>query len=283
VPVHDAREHVLACVASVLRHARGDFRLVLVDDASEDPSLVSWLDEQAARSERVQLLRNDVNRGFVASANRGLRNAGGRDVVLLNSDTIVTRGFLQKLAECAYASDDTGIVSPFTNNGTICSIPRFLEANEIPASFTVDEFAALVARASRRRRPELVTAVGFCMYVRADVIARIGFLDEENFPRGYGEENDYSERAKQAGYRIRLCDDLFVAHVGRASFGDEGDTREDAHNAVMDRMHPTYHADVQRFIRENPLAEAQADVLALLAARRLGPIARLRRFFGEAR
>lgn len=260
VPVFDAREHVEPCVESVLRHARGDWRLVIVDDASRDADLVRWLDRVAARDPRVSVLRNQENRGFVVSANRGMRQAGGRDVVLLNSDTVVTRGFLEKLAAAAYADDATGIVSPLTNNGTICSVPRFLEANEIPASLTIDQFAVLVERASRRRRPDLVTAVGFCMYVRAAVIEAIGVFDEESFPRGYGEENDFSERALAAGFRVRLCDDLFVAHAGRASFGTEGDEREDAHNDVMDRIHPTYHERVRTFIRENPLAELHADL-----------------------
>jgi len=260
VPVFDAREYVGTCLASVLRHGRGDWRLVVVDDASRDAELVASLDRLAGASERVVLLRNDSNRGFVASANRGLRNAAGRDVVLLNSDTVVTRDFLGKLAACAYDDEVTGIVSPLTNNGTVCSIPRWMQPNDIPASLTIDQFAVLVERASRRRRPDLITAVGFCMYVRAAVIERIGVFDEENFPRGYGEENDYSERARAAGFRVRLCDDLFVAHRGRASFGDEGGGREIAHNDIMDRMHPTYHERVQQFIRENPLAELHRDL-----------------------
>ncbi len=259
-PVFEAREHVEACLASVLRHARGDWRLVIVDDASRTPELVDGLDRLAATNDRVVLLRNEVNCGFVGSANRGLRHADGRDAVLLNSDTVVTKGFLSKLAACAYDDDVTGVVSPLTNNGTVCSVPRFMEANEIPSSLSVDEFAVLVARASRRRRPDLVTAVGFCMFVRHDVIERIGFLDEENFPRGYGEENDYSERARAAGFRIRLCDDLFVAHVGSASFGAETGERQEAHNDVIGRMYPTYHERVQKFVRENPLAEMHRDL-----------------------
>ncbi|MDG2308354.1 MAG: glycosyltransferase [Candidatus Binatia bacterium] len=260
VPVFEAREHVGRCIASVLRHAGGDFRLVIVDDASPTPELRADLDRIASEQDRVVLLRNDVNQGFVVSANRGLRHADGRDVVLLNSDTIVTRGFLSKLTACAYEDDVTGIVSPLTNNGTVCSVPRFMEDNEIPASLTVDQFGILIERASRRRRPDLVTAVGFCMFVRHDLIARIGFLDEENFPRGYGEENDYSERAREAGYRIRLCDDLFVAHSGSASFGGETSERQKAHNDVIGQMYPTYHQRVQEFIRENPLADLHRDI-----------------------
>lgn len=281
VPVYEAREHVEACLDSVLRHARGDWRLVIVDDASRDAALVAHLDRLAAASPRVQLRRSRINRGFVASANLGLRGAQGRDVLLLNSDTITTRGFLHKLQACAYDDPATGLVSPLTNNGTVCSIPRFLEDNEIPPSLTVDQFAVLVERASRKRRPELVTGVGFCLYVRAEVVERIGVFDEENFPRGYGEENDYSERARAAGFRVRLCDDLFVAHVGRASFGAEGDQRETAHNDVMDRMHPTYHDRVRRFIRENPLAEVHRDVQRELDAwERMGFLGRRLRLLG---
>lgn len=281
VPVFEAREHVEECVESVLRHARGDFRLVVVDDASQSPELIDFLERQAARHERVVVLRNPENRGFVVSANRGLRHADGRDVVLLNSDTIVTRGFLSKLTECAYADDTTGIVSPLTNNGTVCSVPVWMEENEIPASLRVDEFAILVERASRRRRPDLVTAVGFCMFIRHDVIERIGFLDEARFPRGYGEENDYSERALGAGFRVRLCDDLFVAHVGRASFGKETEERQEAHNDVMGELYPTYHQRVQDFIRENPLSGVHEDLHRELEAwERAGFLRRKLRLFG---
>jgi GT2 family glycosyltransferase len=184
--------------------------------------------------------------------------------VLLNSDTVVTRGFLGRLAACAYATADTGLVSPFTNNGTICSIPRFCEANEIPSDLGVDGLATLVRRASLRLRPELITAVGFCIYIRAEVIARIGYLDEASFGRGYGEENDYSLRAQAAGFRVRLCDDLFIAHAGSASFGDANAPGERAGNTAMERLHPTYHADVQRFIHADPLAAARAPILRAL-------------------
>jgi O-antigen biosynthesis protein len=264
VPVHDAREHVVPCVESVLRHARGDWRLVLVDDASRDPDLADWLDDLLCREVRVLLLRNEVNLGFVASANRGLRHAAGRDVVLLNSDTIVTHDFLGRLADCAYATPDTGLVSPFTNNGELCSIPRWCAPNEIPPALGVDGMAALVRHASRRLRPELITAVGFCMFVRAEVVEHIGLLDEASFGRGYGEENDYSLRARAAGFRIRLCDDLFVAHVGNASFGERARAEQQAGNETMARLHPTYHADVQRFLREDPVAPARAAIVRSL-------------------
>src|SRR5437660_892895 len=116
-----------------------------------------------------------------------MRAAEGRDVLLLNSDTIVTAGFLDRLQACVYADQRTGIVSPLSNNATICSVPEIGQSNLIPEGSTIDSFGALLAESSLGLRPEIVTAVGFCMYVRDAVLARVGYFDEENVGRGHGE------------------------------------------------------------------------------------------------
>src|SRR4029078_5360298 len=91
--------------------------------------------------------------------------AGGRDVLLLNSDTRVFRGFLERLQACAYADATTGLGCPLSNNATICSVPEFCRANDIPEGRSAKQMAALIRKTSRRAFPELVTPVGFCMYV----------------------------------------------------------------------------------------------------------------------
>jgi GT2 family glycosyltransferase/glycosyltransferase involved in cell wall biosynthesis/2-polyprenyl-3-methyl-5-hydroxy-6-metoxy-1,4-benzoquinol methylase len=261
VPIYNARREVVACVESVLEHARGDWRLVLVDDASTDPELRAFLDRLAATEARVSLLRNAENVGFVKSANRGFANAEDRDVVLLNSDTIVTHGFLEGLMAAAYHAGKPGIVSPLSNNATICSVPRFCEANDLPEGETVDSFGMLIARNSLRLHPELVSAHGFCMYVPMAVRRAIGIFDEERFGRGFGEENDYAERAMAAGFRIRLADDVFVYHAESASFGDHAaETLRNEHYAVLRQRHPTYFPRVGRFCEENPLLPVHKSI-----------------------
>ncbi|TMA54666.1 MAG: glycosyltransferase [Deltaproteobacteria bacterium] len=252
VPVYNAREDVTACVESVLRHARGDWRLVLVDDASTDPELAAYLDRVAESHAPVRLLRNAANLGFVRTANRGMRAAGGRDVLLLNSDTIVTAGFLDRLQACAYADHRTGIVSPLSNNATICSVPEIGQANPIPEGSTVDSFGALVAGSSLGLRPEIVTAVGFCMYVRDAVLARVGYFDEENFGRGYGEENDFCQRAIRRGWTNALACDIYVRHVGSVS-------------------HPGFFARVASYLAQRPLAPVHENLKLALRRRTAAP------------
>lgn len=260
VPIFNAKELSLRCLSSVLAHAKGEYRLVAIDDASTDPEVYPALLELAETSERMIVLQNSENLGFVGTANRGMRNARGRDVLLLNSDTEVFAEFLERLVDAAYSDRRGGLVSPLSNNATICSVPEFCRMNTLPQGVTASEIANIVARSSSRRRPELVTPHGFCLYLRSDVIETLGFFDEGRFGRGFGEENDFGERAKSAGYRTLLADDVYVWHEGKASFGQEGQTLEGHHGKVLENRHPGYHAAVALFVRENPLRDVQDSV-----------------------
>jgi len=258
VPVFNARKQTLRCLRSVLRHAKGDFRLVVIDDASTDPKLWPRLEEFARERARVILLRNPNNLGFSATVNRGIELAGGRDVLVLNSDTKVFADFLGRLREAAYADPRTGIVCPLSNNATICSAPDFCRDNPLPPGVSGKQLARLVRRIAQRERPELVTPVGFCMYLRHDLLEDVGRFDAGRYGRGFGEENDLGERAKARGWRIRLADDVYVLHEGKASFGELGQSLEKTNARVLEAQHPGYHAAVAEFIRANPLASIHA-------------------------
>jgi GT2 family glycosyltransferase/glycosyltransferase involved in cell wall biosynthesis len=253
IPVYNAREMTLRCVATVLEHGRGAFRLIVVDDCSTDAALSAELRQIAERDKRVVFLRNDVNLGFVGTANAGMRAAGDDDVLLLNSDTEVFEGFLERIAACAYGDATTGVVSPFSNNATLCSVPLPFRDNPIPEGLTPAQFDKLIEACSLRERPEIPTAVGFCMFIRREVLRETGLFNLEIYGRGFGEENDLCELAKEAGWKIRLADDVFVYHKGKASFGAEGHEREARNLAILEGRHPGYIESIHRFIADNPL------------------------------
>ena len=267
VPVYNAKPLALACLESVARHARGDYRIVIVDDASTDDSLAPELARFAREHERTVLLTNAKNLGFVGTANRGMRHAGDRDVLLLNSDTVVSEGFLEGLRDAVYCRPRVGMCSPLSNNATICSVPEFCSDNPLPPGMTLDDMAALVQRVSRKLRPDLVTPHGFCLYLRADMLAETGLFDEEHFGKGFGEENDLGERAKAKGYRTVLADDVYVWHAGKASFGDAGRELERLNGEVLSGLHPDYLPAVATFVRTNPLALVHENVRRHLARR----------------
>lgn len=252
VPVYNAPTDLRACVDSVLKHTVGNHALVLIDDASPDPGVRAFFDELAARAlPHVTLLRNERNLGFTGTANRGLTRSRA-DVVLLNSDTIVTAGWLDALRRCAASDPRIGTITPFSNNAEICSFPRLCE-NEVwqegadPAAMrTAIEAAAVPCY------PDLPTGVGFCLYVRRALIDAIGPFDAA-FGAGYGEENDFCLRAHAAGFRNVLCDDAFVLHIGGRSFEGAKEQLGVRNTAILLERHPDYLDLVRDFIARDPL------------------------------
>ena len=254
VPVYNAVDDLRRCIDSVLQHTSGDYRLLLIDDASPDPAVGTFLGEMQARAlPQVDCVSNRQNLGFTLTANRGMSLARTMaDVVLLNSDTIVTRGWLDKLARCAQSDACIGTITPFSNNAEICSLPRFCENNTWPPEREPEPMVRALEQAAVPSYPDLPTGVGFCLYIRRALIDSIGAFDPV-FGLGYGEENDYCMRAARAGFRNVLCDDAFVVHLGGSSFGAKrGDLARRNMDILLER-HPRYLEVVQAYIAADPL------------------------------
>jgi GT2 family glycosyltransferase len=238
VPVYKGKEETQRCIRSLLRNTDDiPAEILVVIDESPDAELVGWLEEVAAE-EKIKLIRNEKNLGFVASVNRGMAWAGRRDVILLNSDTEVPSGWMKRLAGHAYSAEKIGTVTPFSNNATICSWPTH-QGGDLPEGRSVDEIDAAFREGNCRRQVTVPTGVGFCMYLRRTCLDEVGLFDEISFGRGYGEENDFCMRAHKAGWRHLLACDLFVAHVGQTSFGKNRPELAKAWETVC-RLHPKY-------------------------------------------
>jgi O-antigen biosynthesis protein len=198
IVTYRARDLLRDCLRSIHETVKSlSFEIIVVDNHSEDGTLEMIKTEFHA----VRLVVNDHNTGYTRPNNQAMRESKGSYILLLNPDTIVTLGWARKMRACAYSRQCIATVTPFTNNGTECSILELGQSNEVPEGFTIESFAELVENCSVNQYPELVTAVGFCMYIRRAVIEEIGYLDEENFGLGYGEENDFSMRATRKGYK----------------------------------------------------------------------------------
>lgn len=254
IPVYNAPDYLKKCVESVLQFtSAGSFGLILVDDASTNPGVNDVLREIKKRIPAALILKNEQNGGFVVSANRGLA-ASQNDIVLLNSDTEASPGWLEKLARCAVSRENVATVTPWTNSGTICSAPDFCTDSEIPDGPGFLARAERIEKASPRLYPEIPTGVGFCLYIRRDALNKVGPFDEKTFARGYGEENDFCYRARRAGFVNLLCDDTLIWHKGTASFATEEKNKNVAKAAqILDARYPAERRDTMEFIRRRAL------------------------------
>lgn len=104
--VHNALEDVKLCLNSILRCTQDPFRLILVDDNS-DKTTHEFLESFVSQNKNTVLLNNNTeNHGYGYSANIGLRYSTAKYIVLLNSDTIVTQKWIDKMVDCSNSDDN---------------------------------------------------------------------------------------------------------------------------------------------------------------------------------
>jgi GT2 family glycosyltransferase/tetratricopeptide (TPR) repeat protein len=217
VLVHNQLAHTERCLASIERHTRLPYELILVDNGSTDDT-PDYLRRYAASHADVQVIRNLKNLGFATGNNQGLAVAQGECVVLLNNDTVVTENWLSRMLAALQQHPNVGVVGPRSN--------RVLGQQQVenPGYTTLDELPAFAAdwgacHANQSRVANRV--VGFCLLARRLVVDRIGGLDEQ-FGSGNFEDDDFCIRAHLAGFETRIADDSFVHHVGNATFTGAG-------------------------------------------------------------
>ena len=219
VPIFNSPELTRRCIEAALRWTPGT-QLILIDDASTDAAIGKLLAEYASTA-NVTVLRNAQNLGYTRSCNRGIEYAGRADVVLLNSDTEVGPCWLRRLAQTAYSETIIGTVTAVSDNAGAFSVPELEQYCPIPPRWTLLQAQRALLQYAGGCVPELPTGNGFCMYVKRALIDRVGMLDADAFPAGYGEENDLCQRAEQVGFRHVIAGDVLVRHARSASFGAE--------------------------------------------------------------
>lgn len=227
VPVYNALEEVKRCLKSLSLHNDGYKLQVIVVNDSSDQETTDWLRHFCCEDSLFVLIEHPENRGYTKAVNTGLRESHGDYVVTLNSDAIVTRGWLQSLVRCIRSNEKIGIVGPLSNAASWQNVPELLDenkqfaVNEIPLGMTPDEMGAVIRDASLHIYPRVPFVNGFCFMMSREIINAVGLLDEEAFPTGYGEENDYCIRAADEGFELAIADDAYVFHAKSKSFGHE--------------------------------------------------------------
>lgn len=215
----NALDFTRKCAESLLAHTSSVHELLFVDNGSE-PETIDYLKDLEDAHPQVRVILNGKNLGFAAGNNVGMAEAKGEYVCLLNSDVVVTEGWLEALLAPAMADPKIAMVGPVTN-----SISGGQKLPSVP--YNEDTLEGLTEFAARRRQTEAgkkqtaLMIVGFCMLIKKDLIARIGGLDE-GFGQGNYEDTDYCLRALLAGFNSVVVFDSFVHHFGSRSFVEGG-------------------------------------------------------------
>jgi hypothetical protein len=225
----NTRDVLRDCLASVYANTKNiAFEVIVVDNASSDGSV------DMVRSEflQVELIVNVENRGFAAANNQAIAVAKGRYVLLLNSDTVILDGALDKMVAFADSHPEAGIVTCRVLNGdrklqpTCFMFPSvlnmFLWAAYLSRLFPTSRFFGRERMTwwNRDDVREVDVATGCFMLVRCIAIEKVGLLDERFFM--YGEETDWCYRFGKTGWKILFTPDAEIVHLGGASTRQAG-------------------------------------------------------------
>ena len=259
VPVHNGFEQVERCLTAILESSSSaNYELIVIDDASSETAVIAYLKKLAATGQ-ITLIRNEINTGFTAAVNRGMQHNEDRDVVLVNSDTIVSNNWLDRLQRSAYSKKHIGTVTPFSNNASICTYPHESVAGKIPLGYDAQSMDLLFANTNNGNMVRIPTAVGFCMYIKRECLIQVGYFDAETFP-GYGEENDFCMRAHKLGWWHVLAADTYVFHEGNSSYGESHNERKRIAYDFLTKMYPEFQELVNDFVRIDPALSFRRNI-----------------------
>lgn len=190
--------------------------------------------------------RNEKNLGFVKSCNRATFKLIDQtnDVLLLNSDTRVTKSFAYEMRHILYSEKRIGAVTSRSNNATIWSVPMTGKfAHHRLLSYTLYQ-------AIKRDLPDKYitpTIHGFCVLIRREVLDKYGLFDEV-YGKGYGEENDFAMRIRSHGWKCAVANYSYVFHYESRSFGNETRNKQIAMNEkILVERYPDYRHLVQEY------------------------------------
>ncbi|MEM9117984.1 MAG: glycosyltransferase family 2 protein [Cyanobacteria bacterium P01_F01_bin.56] len=208
---------ILDCLASIFQHLDSvKTDVIVVDNASQDGSP----DGIERKFPQVQLLRQSENLGFGAANNMGVKQALGRYLFLLNSDTLIQQNIMPVLLNKLESAVDIGIVGPQLLNpdgsfqlSTAYEIGLWGEWRTLQVVRKYRQPANRPALARQYDTDQSVDiVVGAAMLMRRSHFRQIGGFDETFFM--YFEESDLCQRFRDAGYRVLYTPDVSLIHIG---------------------------------------------------------------------
>jgi len=193
-----------------------DHEIIVVDNASEDgsPEMVEEFAKKYLRKPTITLIANQSNLGFAQANNQGIKKTKGKYLFLLNPDTRVKPGSLEKLIQFVRKYPEVGIVGAKLINpdGSVQpSVYHFPTLRRAIKEYWLDKKGVYEKYSPKGKKAIEVEAVtGAAMFIPRKTIEKIGFLDEKYFM--YFEDLDYCQRVKQAGLKVYYLPEAEILH-----------------------------------------------------------------------
>ena len=232
-------------------------QILVIDDESPDPAINAFIADFGRRP-RCTARVNPHNLGFVGTVNRGLALIPKGDVLLLNADTLLPSGVVERFRLIARADPLIGTINPISNHGEFVSFPKPFAYNDFDdANWRRIDHAS--ANANAGIAIDLPSGAGFCTYISRACLDAVGGLSDD-YLNGYLEDADFGLRAREAGFRNICAPSIYVPHLGSRSFKTSKAALVARNRKTLARHFPDYEAECDAFLAMDPLAKARARV-----------------------
>ncbi len=249
VPIYADWATLEQCILSLIQHVRPCHRVLLINDSGPEADAIERKILQSIDGlGNFSYFRNPENLGFVKTCNRAVfeLDPSANDILILNSDTIVTSGFIEEMQAVLDTIDRHAVVCPRSNKATLLSVP--LHHNDDRNTDFHKSYAVWKTISTLLPRfQKIPTAVGFCMLIKRELITNFGLFDEI-YGQGYHEENDFCSRINRFGYSTIMANRAFVFHHGERSFGKQlKDELGKQNKKILNRRYPEYELALSRY------------------------------------
>lgn len=264
IPVYKDWSTLKLCISSLKSCVSDRNKVLLINDMGPDwENIENNILSEIESYENFEYFRNDKNLGFVKTCNRAVfeLDHSENDILLLNSDTEVTPGFLEEMQSVLYAAEKHGVVCPRSNNATLLTIPV---KNELNRNITASESYSvyLQIKDSLPKQQVMPTGVGFAFLIKRELIKQYGLFDEIYSP-GYNEENDFCMRINQYGFNVLMANRAYVFHHESRSFGEKKHKLDEEHARILSKRYPYYWNRVDLyFSAQMSVVDYYADLLS---------------------
>lgn len=206
-------EYTQKCINSIFKHTKKNYEVIVVDNASADNTV-----KELKKNKNIRLICNNENLGFPKAVNQGINAAIGENILLLNNDTVVTEGWLERMVEVIESHPSIGIVGPMSNSVSGVQLDQNAKYNTMQE---MELYAAKIKEINNKKAGAFPRVAFLCTLIKRELIDKIGGLDER-FTPGNFEDDDFCLRAQLAGYKTVIAADVFIHHYGSKSFTAKG-------------------------------------------------------------
>ncbi|MDP4173537.1 MAG: glycosyltransferase [Bacteroidota bacterium] len=213
-------EYNKECIESIQKHTKSKYELIIVDNNSNDGT-VNYLKDLEKSNRNISLILNNENLGFPIAVNQGIIRSKGEYILILNNDTIVTEGWLDRIIDVAKKDDSIGLVGPISNFVSGVQLDKEASYKNV---IEMNEYARKVKEINQGQILQFPRIAFLCTLIKRQVIEKIGGLDER-FSPGNFEDDDFCLRAQLAGFYTVIAKDVFIHHYGSKSFKIGGEEK----------------------------------------------------------